>query len=354
VEKAVSENNNLPILKNVLLKTDNNQIRISTTNLDLAISKSILGKIIEEGGITVPFSTLYSIVNNSDSERISLEQDNNTLILKTDNYEAKIQGLNEEEFPIIPKIENSKNYLEIEPAILKNSILKVLSAAQISEIRPEISGILLDFQLTILKLAATDSFRLAEKTLASNQFGANFNRGFKIIIPLKTTQEILRVFKENQSISIFVDSNQILLKTNDLELISRLIDGVYPDYEQIIPKDIETEIQVEREPLINAVKLVSSFSGKNNDIKLKVKDKKILEIYSASQYLGENHYLVPAKVNGPDFKEVAFNWRYLMDGLKALDSEKIIFGLNGENKPAILKSPEDVSYFYILMPIKNT
>lgn len=353
VEKAISENNNLPILKNVLLKTDNNLIQISATNLDLAVTKFVSGKIIEDGSITIPFNTFYNIVNNSDSEKINLEKKDKTLIFKTDNYEAKIQGLDEEEFPIIPKIENSKNYLEIDSAVLKNSILKIVSAAQLSEIRPEISGILLDFQLTILKLVATDSFRLAEKTLASNQFKTNFNRNFKIIIPLKTVQEILRIFKEDTSVTLFIDPNQILVKTDDVQLISRLIDGNYPDYEQIIPKSLETETQIERLAFMNAVKLVSNFSGKTNDIKLKIKDKKILEVYSANQYLGENNYLIPVKIKGEGFEEVGFNWRYLMDGLKAVDSEKVVFGVNGSARPTMIKSLDDATYFYILMPIKS-
>ena len=122
VEKAVTESTALPILKNVLLKTFNNRIKIEATNLELGISRFISGKIIEEGSVTIPFSVFFGIINSSNAERINLETENNNLIVKADNYEAKIQGLDEEEFPIIPKIENSKNYLEIESSVLKNSI----------------------------------------------------------------------------------------------------------------------------------------------------------------------------------------------------------------------------------------
>lgn len=354
VEKAISENNNLPILKNVLLKTYNNKIKIAATNLDLGIIKMTSGKIIEEGGITVPFNTFYSLVNNSDNERITIETDKNNLVFKTDNYSAKIQGVNHEEFPIIPKIENEEIFIELETSVFKDSINKVLNAAQISEIRPEISGVLFDFQMTLLKFVATDAFRLAQKTLNNNQFKANFNQGFKVIVPLKTISEAVKIFPENQPIRIFIDNNQILFKNDELELISRLIDGEYPDYEQIVPKSIDNELVINKDQLVNAIKLASNFSGRTNDVKFKINEsKKILEVYSANQYLGENNYLIPIKMKGEGFSEIAFNWHYFLDGLKVVEQENLIFGVNDNNKPSVLKSSEDGSYFYILMPIKT-
>lgn len=352
IERAKADNNNLPILKNVLIKTFNNKIQLSATNLEIAITKSVSGKIVEDGSITIPLDTLNSIVNNINSERINLETENNILLLKTDNYEATIQGLPEEEFPIIPKIENTKACLRMNSDVFKEGLLKVINAVQLSEIRPEISGVLFDFQVTYFKLVGTDSFRLAEKTVNENSFKSSFTRGFKIIIPLKTAQEVLRII-DGGEVNIFIDPNQILFKNDDLEIISRLIDGNYPDYEQIIPKNFETELNIEKEHLLNAVKLVSAFSGKANDIKLKTKDgKKVLEAYSANQYLGENKYLVPAKIKGDDF-EVSFNWRYLIDGLKNFSGKELLFKVNNSAKPAMLKSLSDESYFYILMPVRS-
>ena len=351
IERAVTENANLPILKNVLIKTVNNKIQLSATNLELAVTKHISGKIIEEGSITIPLNIFLTIINNINNERVSLEVENNNLFLKTDNYEANIQGLPEEEFPIIPKIENTKNYLKINSELFKESLLKIISSVKISEIRPEISGVLFDFQITSLKLTGTDSFRLSEKTINEKNFTANFQRGFKIIIPLKTIQEFLRVASQNQEINIFIDPNQILFKTEDLEIISRLIEGNYPDYEQIVPKDFETELVIEREHLTSAVKLVSALSGKINDIKIGVKKGgKIIELYSSNQSVGENKYLVPAKIKGEEF-DLSFNWRYLMDGLKNFNENEIFCGVNGNKRGVVFKSLNDNSYFYILMPI---
>lgn len=352
-ERGISENTNLPILKNVLVKTYNNKIKISSTNLELGVTKLISGKIIEEGGLTIPFQTFYSLVNNINADRINLETKNNNIIFKTDNYEAKIQCLNEDDYPIIPRLTSEDKYLEFNAELFKEALGKVITSAQISEIRPEISGVLFDYQITVLKLVATDSFRLAEKTIYNNHFQSNIDKGFKVIIPLKSIQEVLRIFANDQLLRIYIEENQILFKNNDVELISRLIEGAYPDYEQIIPKSFESELAIEKEHFINALKLVSNFSGKVNDIRLKIQEnQKVLEVYSSNQLLGENNYLIPSKLTGSNFTDVSFNWRYLLDGLKVVDSGNLIFSLNGNNRPALIKSTEDNSYFYILMPIR--
>ncbi|TSC95810.1 MAG: DNA polymerase III subunit beta [Parcubacteria group bacterium Athens1014_26] len=351
IGRAITENANLPILKNILIKTHNNKIKLVATNLELAITHLISCKVIEDGGVTIPFSVLNNIVINSDSERINLESINNNLIYKTDNYEANIQGLSEDEYPIIPKIDNIETCIKIDATIFKNSLLKVINSAQVSEIHPEISGILFNFQTSNLKLVATDSFRLAEKSLFEKDYKSNLHKGFNVIIPLKIAQEVIRVVPDGELV-ICVDLNQVLFKTDGVELISRVIDGNYPNYEQIIPKEFETECLLSREQFLNAVKLVSNFTGKVNDIKIKTTEGgKSLEVFSNNSYLGENKYLIPAKIKGENFN-ISFNWRYLMDGLKNFDSEELIFAVNKE-RPAILKSGQDFSYFYILMPIKE-
>ncbi len=354
VERAVTENNNLPILKNVLLKVDS-KVTISATNLELGVTHTTAGKVTENGSITVPFGTLYSIINNSDSERINLSAENNTLTVKTDNYEAKIQGTTSEEFPIIPKIEDRAHSIEINSETLREAVNEIISAVQISELKPELNGVLFDFQVGVLKLVATDGFRLAEKTLLSNAFRTNITKGVRVIIPLKTIQEVVRVFPKNTDISICIDSHQIFFGTEHLELISRLINGTYPDYAQIVPKSVEHELTVEKNNLITGIKLVSSFSGKTSDIKMRLKkDSKALEIYANNQYIGENNYLIPVKKKKEGgFDEIAFNWRYLMDGVKPMASEQVTIGVTNGTKPAIIRPAGDDSLFYIVMPIQS-
>lgn len=352
-EKAVADTTHLPILKNILLKTINNKIQLTTTNLELAITKLISGKIIEEGSLTVPFSTLYNIVSNTTHDRINLEKNKTNFIFKTDNYEAHIQGVSAEDFPLIPKITNTDHYIEINPVIFQEALQQVIVAAHISEIRPEISGVLFDFQITMFKLVATDSFRLAEKTITANQFKHTLTTAFKAIIPLRTAQELLRVISRDEPLFIFFDANQILFKSGDVEIISRLIDGSYPDYEQIIPKEAETELVLDRAHFMNAVKLVSNFSGKTNDIRLAIHtNQKILEVSSVNQFLGQNNYLIPTRITGAEFKDIPFNWQYLLHGLKAINEEHIIFKVQGGHKPAVIRPADDPSFVYIIMPIR--
>ncbi len=356
ISRVVGENTNttLPILKNFLIETIDNKIKLSATNLELAITSFIPGKVVEKGGLTIPFNIFNSIINNLQTERINLEVKDNNLIIKTDNYQAKIQGTKKEEFPIIPQINKNKLFFKIPISLFKKSLLSLAPAAQISEIRPELNGILFNFQLNFLKLVATDSFRLAEKNITNNQFESDLKQGFKVIIPLKTTQEIIRIFKEDENkLDVYFDQNQVFLKTENLEIISRLINGEFPDYQAIIPQSFETEIILKKEEVINALKLTGSFTDKLNEIKIIIKEKaKNIEIQSSNQTIGENQYLIPAKIKGQPL-EIVFNWRFLLEGIKTLDSEDVFIGLNGDNKPALIKSPADISYFYILMPIKS-
>lgn len=354
VGQGIGENSNLPILKHVLIRVAGNTCTLAATNLEIGITRSLSAKIQEPGVLTVPFSTFYNVVSWSDSERISLESDKNNLIAKTDDYRAVIQGMAESDFPIIPQIQNKNNYLEINSLVLKQALGSVVVASQVSEIRPEIGGILFDFQLQTLKLAATDTFRLAEKTLRNTEWKSTFYEGWKVVAPLKTIQEVIRTFPDDQTVRISIDPSQIAFTSDNQTLISRLIDGQYPDYGHIIPREFKSEVLISREKLMSAVKLASSFAGRSNDVRFKITEgAKAIRVYAASQAVGENQYLIPIKASS-EIPEIVFNWRYLLDGLRPHSSENVLISLVSDAKPALIKNPDDASYFYILMPIRNS
>ncbi len=354
VQGGSIENLNLPILRNLLLETTSNKIKITTTNLELGLSFILNGKIIEEGKTAVPVALLSSVINNLQSERLNLEKKNNGLHIITDNYEATIQGLPPEDFPLIPKIKNELESFVLSSEILKEALSQVITASQINDLRPELNSILFDFSLDAIKIVATDSFRLAEKTIGNTRFKSKEGESFRVLIPLKTAQEIARILKDEEEVSIYRDEHQILFKTDQWECISRLTEGTFPDYLPIIPKKFASEIILNRQEFINALKLAGVFGSQVNEVKIKTHEsKKAIEIFSMSQTAGENRYMLSAKVQG-EVKEVGFNWRYLIDGLKALKTEDVSFRLNEDNKPALLKSPGDASYFYILMPVLRT
>lgn len=350
--RAVGQNLNLPILGNVLISTEENQVRLVATNLELTITKDISGKIIETGSVLVPHQTLASIVNNSLSERINLETTKQgNLLVKGDNYEASLQLANRNEFPLISEVNPKNGIATTDSSVLRDALSRVIIAAEVSDLRPEISGILFLGELAALKLVATDSFRLAEAKISGQQFENKLGEGFRFTLPLRAAQELARILGDEEKASFYTEKNQFLFRSNDTTLLSRLIEGNFPDYEAIIPKEVDTKIVVNRGELSGALRLSSTFAGRESDIKLKIKDKKILEIYSSDSAIGENNYLIPAKVSGPDV-EVSFNWRFLLDGLKGGTSENVSLGMTSSERPAIIKNPEDQTYLYILMPIK--
>lgn len=354
IEQIIKNNVDLPILKNFLIETFDNKIKLSATNLELAVISFISGKIIENGGITIPFDVFNSIINNLQNERINIEVNGDKILIKTDNYEAEINGIKKDDFPIIPKIKNNNSYIEIQNSVLKDIFISVVNSIT-KDGKPEFNGILCDYQNSIIKFISTDTFRLSEKTILNNHFKSNINNAFKVIIPSKTINEVIKETQLNEDgkMNIFFDQTQIAFKNENTEIISRLINGEFPEYQQIIPKSYEIEIILNKNELINAVKLVGIFTDRLNEIKLITKENlKNVEIFSHNNIFGANKYLIPAKIKGEPI-EVVFNWKFLLDGIKNITSENIFLGLNNSNKPAIIKSSEDTSYFYILMPIKS-
>ncbi|MDD4930788.1 MAG: DNA polymerase III subunit beta [Candidatus Colwellbacteria bacterium] len=353
VSHTLGDASNLPILKNILIKAVGGKIQICSTDLETAVVRGVAGKIIDEGSVTVPFSVFNSVIGNIQNERIDLDSKKMGVLIKTDNYEAVIQGMNPEDFPIIPKVDKKDEFFEINGEILRESLNQVVGAAQISELRPEISGILFDVEPGMIKFAATDSFRLAEKTVYETEFKNNFERGMKFIVPLKPIQEFLRIMDGKTPVRIYAVNGQLMIENGDLELISRLIEGQFPDYNPIIPKNLTTEISLDKNELIGALKLASAFTSKNNEVRLKItKDSKVVEVYSSDSLLGENKYLIPAKISGEPV-EVVFNWRFLLDGLRNLESDSANIGLQGDIRPSVIKTTADASFFYIIMPIKS-
>jgi len=220
-----------------------------------------------------------------------------------------------------------------------------------SESRPEISGIYIKFDKNLIKLAATDSFRLAEKNIETKN---NQNsRGQMIIVPQRTIQELIRILTDKEEeIEIVLSTSQILFDLDDCQIISRLIDGQYPDYQQIIPVNFKTEVIINREDLISNIKVASIFSGKINNVKLIINPKKsLLEIVAKDVDIGENKSQIEARIDGQEV-ETVFNYRYLLDGLNNILSDKVSLGFNESDKPMVIRPVGDTSYTYLVMPIK--
>jgi len=357
-QNIVGKNLTLPILNNLLLETDGGRLKISSTNLEIGINTWTSGKVEKNGSLTCPAKILSSFVDNLPNKKIDLETKDNSLFIHCENYKATIKGLSSDDFPLIPQIKEKPFFVFKKSENLKDDLSAVVGSAALSESRPEFSGVLFRFDKEAVKFVATDSFRLAEATVYQ---GNNLKEPSSFIVPQRTIQELIRIIgeKPGREIKFSLGDSQILFEIEDVQLISRLIDGQYPDYQQIIPKGFETKVTLAREEFINNIRIASIFSSRINDVKLAVKNDKV-EILSQDSELGENKSQMSAQVQGKSM-EIVFNYRYLMDGLANIPTKQVFLGMNSEaegssprSNPAVIKPVGESNYLYVIMPIKTS
>jgi DNA polymerase-3 subunit beta len=349
VSRATGDHPTLSVLKHILIEAKDDVITLTGTNLEMGMQYKAAGKVSEEGSITLPASLLAQLLGTLNQDRISFESTGSLLEVSAENYSGKIQGGPAEEFPLIPKINEEQAVgIEIDGTVLREALEEVLSAAQFSELRPELNSVLIKISLGKMTIVATDSFRLAEKTLGDNEFTSENAEEFQMLVPLKSAQEILRLSKIGGPAKLRKDGNQLLFTTDGVEFISRLLETNFPDYQAIIPKEFQAECTVSKEDLIAAVKLGGVMSS-SFEVRLRSGDKEI-EVMGQDDKLGENTSRVPAKLMG-EFKDISFNGRYLQDGLRVLPGKEVTLSIAEESRPAMLRSARDDSFFYIVMPI---
>lgn len=348
VEKLSGQNLNLPILSNILLAADNNQLKLTTTNLETAIITWLPSKIEQKGEICVPLKILNGFINNINNGKIEIELKDNILRIKKDNYEVNILTLDTKNFPIIPKVKKNKKII-LKQRNLKEGLGQVLNCAATTDLKPEITGIYFNFKKDNFKLAATDSFRLAEKRIKTEDQTKEVD---SFILPIKTSQELSRILKDSEDdVCLYLDENQVLFEFDNIQIFSKLIDGQYPNYEQIIPNDFKTKTILKKQDFLNSLKIASLFCGKTNDIILKV-NKNSVEIISQNSEKGENKSEITAKNEGPSL-EIVFNYRYLIDGLNNIADDEIVLNFNEKNSPTRIFGLKEKGYNYIIMPIRS-
>jgi DNA polymerase-3 subunit beta len=338
----------LPVLANVLLKTEKGRLRLSATNLEVGLSTFVGGKVDEEGAITLPAKLLAEFIATNSDQKITIETKGEDAVLKSAHYTASIKGIAASEFPAIPEI-TAEFEAEVSSVQLKRAITQTVFAAAVDESRPVLAGLLLKIKGDTLKLVATDSFRLAEKVMKLDKKIATAT---DVVIPARTMIEVVRLLEDTEEPArLRLGENQAAFTVGDTYLISRVIEGAFPDYEQIIPKDLPIKSVVERGELVNAMKMSSLFArDAANNIKIKVGAKEI-EVLATSPQLGENKSVVAAETKG-DGLEIAFNARYILDALLVMDGARIDVGFVGKLNPCVLKDQTDPNYQYIIMPLR--
>jgi DNA polymerase-3 subunit beta len=347
VARVANARGTLPVLANVLIKTVNNRLSIAATNLDIAITQYLGAKVAEDGAITVPARLMQDFINSLPGGVIDLKLDDQKLNISTDQYQSVINGVSAEEFPIMPGITDGKTWT-IPSVVLKKSLQQVVMAASGDEARPVLTGVYMHTTDGKLYMAATDSYRLAEKELVSTP------EEITLLVPVSAMQDLLRIVSDTEEdVEITSDDQQVLFKVGDVELVARLIEGKYPDYRKLIPASFATTAVLKRADLVNAAKISSLFARESaGSITLNVDETaQELSIRSVASQLGENTAKATAKVTGDG--AITLNSRYLLDALHALGGEDVEFCFNGKLEPVVLKDTGNTDYVHIIMPLKS-
>lgn len=346
--RIIGGNNSLPVLNNILLKTEGGQLRISSTNLEQAINTWIGCKVEEDGDITIPAKLINNYVNNLTTENLTLSTKDHTLFLESSQSKTHIKGLSPEEFPLIPKT-TDQVFGKVKGEELEKAIQTVAYAASFSETQPEISGVLFEFSEDTLTIAATDRYRLAE---ARVKLISKVKKEEKVIVPNRSVVELGRVVGKGE-VEIYLSEGQIMFKNESVELISRVIEGQYPDYQQIIPRNFTSEAEIERVGFIQAIRAASLFASDTNNIEIEVSPQgKHVAVRSQSSQTGDSEVVVEAEITGGK-NQIIFNHRYLLDCLNNLGDEKIVLKTIDSSSPAAIVPKGREDYIYIVMPIKT-
>jgi DNA polymerase-3 subunit beta len=346
VQNVVSTRTTLPILSNVLLQANGDEVRLTTTDLDVGVRGSFEAQVEKEGATTLPARRLFNIIRELPSSEIQFDVDGkNAASIRSGQSFFKILGLPEEEFPPLPKFDDSK-VVTIRQKDLRDGLRKTSYAISTDETRYVLNGVLFSFKDNKLTLVATDGRRLAMLDLE-----LEFPRSHEadIIIPTKAVTELQRLLTDEGDVRVSLGSGQISFDLNNTLLVSKLIEGNYPNYKQVIPGEMKERVTLERETFLNSLRRVSLLaSDKSNSIKLNF-SKNNIDITANTPEVGEAKESLPVAYKGREFS-VAFNPEFLMAPLRNLTEDEIFFDLIDEMSPGVIKIQSP--FLYVLMPMR--
>jgi DNA polymerase-3 subunit beta len=358
VGRAVSPRSTLPVLGNVLLATDGGRLRLSATDLEVGINCWIGAKVEEEGATTVPARTLIDLVNALPPGKVDLELvvSTQTLNLRAARSEANIKGIDAQEFPIVTVPDEDARGIPIEPDVLRQAVEEVAFAAATDESRPILTGVLAQFENKQLTLAAADGFRLSVRTV---ELPNAISDPFSIIIPAQALTELRRVSGHQDdpiAIHVTAERNQVIFELTDVVLVSQLIDGNFPDYHQIIPRDRNTHTVVDTAPFLKACKMAQIFARDAANItRVQVEPGSELEpgrlrVSATSAETGEDVSEIDASIEGESV-EIAFNVKYLIDVLSVTNAPQVTLDTTTSSSPGVIRPIGEDGFTHVIMPM---
>lgn len=350
VGRVASSKTQLPILSNILLRTDGNRLLVAATNLEIATTQYIGAKIAKPGAITVPARLISEFVSSLPKDSIELKVVGENIHITSGKYHSIINGVIADDFPELPTIneENSVTYA-INTEEFKQAVSQTIITASSDSTRPVLTGVYWHAHEGYIYLAATDGYRLSERRLVET------TSEVAAIIPTQTLQEVLRTIVEDvDTIDILFDESQVRFRINDAEVISRLVDGNFPDYRQLIPANSDITATMNKTEFTRVTKIAGLFARESGgSVTVTVdEDAKTVSLHSIASELGENTSELDADVTGSG--QVTLNSRYLTEALGVLDADTITFSFSGKLSPIILKSiAKDTNYYHVIMPLKS-
>ncbi len=358
VGRAVSPRSTLPVLGNVLLATDGGRLKLSATDLEVGINCWIGAKVEEEGATTVPARTFIDLVNALPPGQVDMELivRTQTLNLCAARSEANIKGIDAQEFPIVAAPDEDAEGIPIEPDVLRSAIEQVAFAAASDESRPILTGVLAQFENQELTLAAADGFRLSVRTVSLPDA---VSEPFSIIIPAHALTELRRVSGEQEeavAIHVTPERNQVIFQLTDVVLVSQLIDGNFPDYRQIIPRERTTHTVLDTAPFLKACKMAQIFARDAANIsRVTVEPGSELEpgrvrVSATSAETGEDVSEIDASVEGEAI-EIAFNVNYLIEVLSVMDAAQVALDTTSSSSPGVMRPVGGEGFTHVIMPM---
>ncbi len=351
VARVASSKTQLPILSNILFRTDNNRLLIAATNLEIASSHYIGAKITKQGAITVPAKLVTEFIANLPNGQVDLKVNNNQLHIKSGSFSSMINGIVADEFPELPVIDekNSISY-KIATDEFKQAVSQTIITSSNDTTRPVLTGVYWHSFEGFLYLAATDGYRLSQRRVVETK------STISAIIPTSTLQEVLRVIRdETTEIELLFNDTQVHFRLDEAEITSRLIDGTFPDYRKLIPQNSETQIIVKKSDFVRITKIASLFArDSGGGITLSAdSDTDTLSIHSIASEVGENTSEAPTKsITASGI--ITLNSRYLQEALAVIESDEIRFSFSGKLSPSVLTTNETTPlYTHIIMPLKS-
>lgn len=352
-ERMTGKNLSLPILARVLLEAHGRFLVIRATNLDLGLEWRLPAKIERAGRVLINGAVLANFLANISvvEDKIKLELAGENLSLTSMRHRTVIKVYPAEDFPTLPELARVSSRLSLPAADLLVGLRSVAYAAALNDIKPEIASVYLHTQAGSLLLVATDSFRLAESKINLNH---DFDKKLKLIVPIRNVSELMRVLEHLPALAELVyDQHQLSLVTEQVTFTSRLIDGVFPDYQQLIPQKSATQITIDKDELLSTLRVANIFTDRLNHVTLKVRPaEQLLELESGSGEVGEDTSLIPATISGEELT-ISFNSRYLIEGLQSILSDQVFLQFNGRAKAIMLTGAGEQAFTYLIMPLNR-